>query len=480
MQALRFDVVIVGGGLAGLGSANRCAEQGLKVAVLERGTEERYHCNSRFSMGFVNCAFEYILGDPDDLRRAIEQQTQGFADPELAEVFATQGGAAVRWLEKQGVRLIKGGWQGGQRVMLAPPVPNRMGLNWPGRGGDTMVFRLGAKLVERGGQILRGVAARELLMENGRCTGVVATKGDETLQIHARAVQLSDGGFQANLELLKQHISPRPDKLLQRNSKTGIGDGLRMAEAAGALLRGTDRFYGHVQSINALENPLLWPYPVVDHPMCAGVTVNAAGKRFANEGLGGVFMANAIAAQADPLGTVAIFDQRIWETAGKVGARPANALLEKGGATLHKSGSLAELAAKAGLPADALQATVSAHNQAVETGKFEALDPPRTQNKVNPAQAIMVAPFYAVPLCAGITYTMGGVAIDSQCRVKHRNGGVIEGLYAAGSTTGGHEGGPVAGYTGGLGKATTFGYHAGNCIGAALGARAVASEATPA
>jgi len=465
---LSFDVVVVGGGLAGLACANRCAEQGLKVALLERGAAERYHCNSRFSMGFVNCAFEYILGDPANLRRAIDRQTRGFADPDLADAFASNGGAAVRWLETQGVRLIKGGWQGGQRVMLAPPVPNRMGLNWPGRGGDTMVFRLGAKLVERGASLMRGVAARELIVANQRCTGVVATHGDETLRVAARAVLLADGGFQANLELLKKFISPRPERLLQRNAKTGRGDGLMMADAAGAMLRGTDRFYGHVQSIDAIDNPALWPYPVVDHPMCAGVTVNASGRRFANEGLGGVFMANAIAAQDDPLGTLAVFDQRIWESAGKEGARPANALLAKGGATIHRSDTLQGLAQLAGLPADALAATVSAHNIAVETGKLDALDPPRTDNPVNRAQAIMVAPFYAVPVCAGITYTMGGVAIDGQCRVQHKDGGVIEGLYAAGSTTGGHEGGPVAGYTGGLGKATTFGWHSGNCIGAAL------------
>lgn len=468
MSELAFDVVVVGGGLAGLASANRCAEQELKVALLERGAEERYHCNSRYSMGFINCAFEYILGEPSAMRRAIDTQTRNYADPELANAFATNGGAAVRWLEAQGVRLIKGGWQGRQRVMLAPPVPNRMGLNWPGRGGDTMVFRLGAKLVERGASLMRGVAARDLMVENRRCTGIVATRGEETLRIMARAVLLADGGFQANLDLLKKYISPRPERLLQRNAKTGRGDGLMMAEAAGALLRGTDRFYGHVQSIDAIEKPALWPYPVVDHPMCAGVTVNATGKRFANEGLGGVFMANAIAAQDDPQGTVAIFDRRIWESAGKEGQRPANSLLEKGGATIHRGDTLQGLAQLAGLPADTLAATISAHNIAVETGKFDALDPPRTDNPVNHAQAIMVPPFFAVPLCAGITYTMGGVAIDGQCRVLHKDGGVIEGLYAAGSTTGGHEGGPAAGYTGGLGKATTFGFHSGNCIGASL------------
>jgi fumarate reductase flavoprotein subunit len=468
MTPFDFDVVVVGGGLAGLGCANRCAELGLKVALLERGPEERYHCNSRFSMGFVNCAFEYILGDPADLRRAINRHTRNFAVPELASAFANNAGAAVRWLEMQGVRLIKGGWQGGQRVMLAPPVPNRMGLNWPGRGGDVMVFRLGDRLVERGGTLMRGVAARELVVENRRCTGVIATRGDETLRLAARAVVIADGGFQANMNLLRRFITPAPERLLQRNAKTGLGDGLLMAEAVGAQLRGTDRFYGHVQSIDAMNKPALWPYPVVDHPMCAGIAVNASGKRFANEGLGGVFMANAIAAQDDPLGTFAVFDRRIWETAGREGQRPGNSLLDKGGATIHRSDTLQDLAKRSGLPEEALSATVSAHNLAVDTGKLEALDPPRTDNTVNRAQSIVVPPFFAVPLCAGITYTMGGIAIDGRCRVEHKDGGVIEGLYAAGSTTGGHEGGPAAGYTGGLGKATTFGYHSGNCVSEAL------------
>jgi len=468
MSGLDFDLVVVGGGLAGLACANRCAEQSLRVALLERGAEERYYCNSRISMGYVNCAFEYILGEPAAMRQAIDSQTRGHADPELAQVFAANGGAAVRWLASQGVRFIKGGWQAGQRLMLAPPVPNRMGLNWSGRGGDTTVLRLGAKLVERGASLMRGVAARELILDQRCCTGVVATRGDQTLRIGARAVLLADGGFQANLDLLKRFIAPRPERLLQRNAMTGKGDGLMMAEASGARLCGTERFYGHVQSIDALTKPALWPYPIADHPMCAGIAVNAGGVRFADEGLGGVFMANAIAALHDPQEAVAVFDRRIWETAGRVSARPANPLLEKGGATLHRSDTLSGLAQRAGLPAGVLSATVSAHNRAVETGKFEALDPPRSDNPVHRAQAIMVPPFYALPVCAGITYTMGGVAIDAQCRVQHAGGGVITGLYAAGSTTGGHEGGPTAGYTGGLGKAATFGWHSGNCIVAAL------------
>ena len=70
-------------------------------------------------------------------------------------------------------------------------------------------------------------------------------------------------------------------------------------------------------------------------------------------------------------------------------------------------------------------------------------------------------PFVAVPLCAGLTYTMGGLTIDPQARVLHKEGHPLTGLFAAGGSIGGTEGGPYVGYTGGLAKALVFGRIAG-------------------
>jgi fumarate reductase flavoprotein subunit len=70
-------------------------------------------------------------------------------------------------------------------------------------------------------------------------------------------------------------------------------------------------------------------------------------------------------------------------------------------------------------------------------------------------------PFVAVPLCAGLTYTMGGLTIDPQARVLHTEGHPITGLFAGGGSIGGLEGGPYVGYTGGLAKALVFGRIAG-------------------
>lgn len=488
-----FDMVVVGGGLAGLAAATRGAEQGLTVALLEQGAEERYLCNSRFAAGFLNCGYRHnIIEPPELLRRAIDDQTRGFADAALAEAFANHAGEAVRWLTAQGIRLVSVYVDGNKRrAVMAPPPPNKPGLHWQGRGTDVMVRKLAARLEAHGGKIYRGTRARELLMREGRCVGVIAhaTAPDNTtarresgadastpisqgahaletpLEFTARAVVIADGGYQANLDLMRQYVSPAPEKLLQRNAQTAKGDGLRMALAAGAAVRGMGRFYGHLHARDALTQPLLWPNPVVDTIVAAGMAVNREGARFCDEGLGGVFVANTIAALADPLSTFAIFDDAIWRGRATLFARPANPGLQRAGATIHHAYSLDELAQKAGIHAQTLLDTVATYNRAVTAGNTATLDIPRSATAIKPLP-IYTPPFYAIPLCAGVTYTMGGIAIDARSRVLRESGEVISGLYAAGSCTGGHEGGPVAGYTGGLSKALTFGWLAANDIAA--------------
>ena len=112
----------------------------------------------------------------------------------------------------------------------------------------------------------------------------------------------------------------------------------------------------------------------------------------------------------------------------------------------------------------ALPASVAAHNAALAQGRLPELDPPRRAGRLPPLP-ITEPPFYAAPLCAGITYTMGGIAVDGLARVIGAIGRPIPGLFAAGSTIGGLEGGPGAGYTGGLSKALVFGLRAAETIG---------------
>ncbi|MBI4192747.1 MAG: FAD-dependent oxidoreductase [Betaproteobacteria bacterium] len=458
-----FDVVVVGGGIAGLTAASRAAEQGLRVALLERGTDERYLCNSRYSGGVIHLAFHNVKEPPEALFEVIKDATAGNADPALARALATTSGRAVDWLQQQGAKFIRVGNIVWQQWVLAPPRPITPGLDWRGRGPDLTLRTLAANLEKRGGKMLRNMPATALMQQAGRCTGVEATNAEGVHHFKARAVILADGGFQGNAELVRQHISAAPEKLKQRGAGTGVGDGLRMAQALGAHVTEAKYFYGHMLSRDAFTNDKVWPYPQLDELGTVGIVVNTAGERFVDEGLGGVYVANVIAKLENPLAAWAIFDEAIWEGPGRTARIPANPNYAKAGGTILKANSFQELAVQTGIPAERLELTIGAYNAALSAARLDTLNPPRTSTKLQPLP-LSKPPYYAVPLCAGITYTFGGIATDEHGRVRRPGGAPIDGLYAIGVTTGGLEGGTGCGYVGGLIRGVVFGLRAAEQI----------------
>ncbi len=150
----------------------------------------------------------------------------------------------------------------------------------------------------------------------------------------------------------------------------------------------------------------------------------------------------------------------MWETAGRV-ARMSRQTRSSilGGGTLHEADTLDELARLAGIDPAALGVTIGVYNEAVRAGNEAVLSPPRSAKSGAP-KPIETAPFFAIPICAGITNTMGGIATDGHGRVRRPDGSTIDGLYAAGGCTGGLEGGGALGYVGGLIKACVFGLRA--------------------
>ena len=313
-----------------------------------------------------------------------------------------------------------------------------------------MLRTLEAELNKLGGEIKRGHQARQLQSESGCCAGFEGVGPDgRPFNVRAQATVIADGGFQASRELLRAHLTPAPEKVVQRNAGNGTGDGLRMAQAFGAAVTDMRGFYGHVLSRDALVNDTLWPYPWADELARSCLVVGADGKRFADEGLGGVYLANRIAALADPASATVVFDQAGWEGPGTERFLPPNPNMVKAGGTVLEAGTLAELARLAGIDDKGLASQVESYNRALKAGGLEQLDPPRTATKFKPV-SVERPPFYAIPVCAGVTYTMGGIAIDECSRVMGRNGQALAGLYAAGSTIGGLEGGEKIGYLGGL------------------------------
>jgi fumarate reductase flavoprotein subunit len=293
--------------------------------------------------------------------------------------------------------------------------------------------------------------------------GVEAGDGASRQQITARAVVLADGGFQGNAAMVREHMGIDLAKVKTRGAGTGVGDGMRMAGELGAQMSERKYFYGHMLSRDSFTNDRVWPYPQLDELGTVGLVVNDAGERFVDEGQGGVFVANTIARLVNPLSTWAILDEAIWEGPGRAARIPANPQLAQAGGTIIKAPTLAELAAKTGIAADQLQATVNAYNAALSSGTCAQLTPARSVSPITP-MPLSKAPYYAVPLCAGVTYTFGGIFTDADARVMSSRGAPIEGLYAVGATTGGLEGGTGGGYVGGLIKGVSFGMRAAEHI----------------
>ena len=471
-----YDVIIVGAGLAGLVAGNRAAELGLKPLVLEKGRDELYLCNSRFTGGFFHLCFEDMHRPPDVLKDVLRRRMRGVARDDLIDAVANDASRAVEWLRQNGAQFVKAGPEGWKNTALSPVAMRETGLHWEGRGGDVLLRQLGHSLTTRGGVLQRGVCVKSLVMEEGRCVGV-EVDGAMSGPLRAKAVVLADGGFQADLDRLRRGISSQPERLVQRNAKSGSGDGVRMAEAVGAKLVNMDSFYGHLLHIDAMQSDQLWPYPMIDWIATSALLVDGKGERFSDEGEGGVFLANAVAKSENPLGNVVIFDEAIWQSAGRLGMLPCNPHLEQAGAEVITAPDLPALAHKLNMPVDKLQATVSAFNRACEDGSFDQMVPPRsakTDDQIEEGERVLgrsgamlpikVAPFRAIRIAAGITYTTGGILTDKDGHILDLRENQIPGLFAAGSTTGGLEGGAHAGYTGGLSKTAVFALRAAEQI----------------
>jgi succinate dehydrogenase/fumarate reductase flavoprotein subunit len=442
------NVVVIGAGIAGLVTANRAAQLGQRVVVLEKSSEDKYICNSRYAYGTIHINYSDLEADEESLVARIESATEGTARKDLARAVARDGRRLTQWLRSENIDLIR--LDSYQTNVLAPAWRKGFGLTWKDYGSDIALQRLGANLEQRQGRILRGTRATALKLVSG---GIEIEAGGQ--KFRAPAVVIADGGFQANLDMVRAYgISPAPEKLLQRNGRTAMGDGIKLAQSLGAAITegGMNNIYGHLHSRDAMKTDRLWPRPYFDEVAASAIVVDASGRRFADEGLGGIWLTNSIARLPDPLCTSIVFDQSIWDGPGRNHVQPPNPLVQEAGGTLHRASTVAELAAMMGAPPKALEETVAQYNAALDAGTLKNLSPRRSDK--NKPWPIRIPPYYALPICAAITNCMGGIVVDGDGRVLDKHDKPIPGLYAAGSTIGGLDGGPHAGYVGGLIKAT--------------------------
>lgn len=278
-SCISCDVAVIGGGISGMIAGLRAAQGGKLVRIFEKTPDERYVCNSRLTGGIWHCGQMDIQSDAAVLEERIRQVTGGNARPDLTRAVAKDGIRVVRWMQSIGIRFIRGPYDY-QSFMLSPPTITPQGRQWEGRGGDVMLRTFEGALNKLGGAVLRGHGAVRLTTEAGAVVGFIGINaGGADFAVKAQAVVIADGGFQTNDDETRDIISPNPAEVFQRNARTGMGDGMRMARQVGAGVSDLRGFYGHVLSKDCFNSDKLWPYAWLDFVLAAGIVVDKNGRR---------------------------------------------------------------------------------------------------------------------------------------------------------------------------------------------------------
>jgi fumarate reductase flavoprotein subunit len=466
------DIIVVGGGVAGWTAATVASESGARVVVVEKSAHGPSGGNGLLSAGVFHAAYHAPETPPAQLQEAILAKVDGAAREDVVRAWSENVGRARDFLGSHGGSFYRPFPDDEHmehmsnvlepfRIYAAPTTRDLVRAEaWRGMGPHVLFTAMHDGLLTRGGRFIGGARARRLLMDGPRVCGVgIELAGGQRRTIAGRAVILADGGFQANADLVNRYITTT---YRLRGSVNDEGDAMQMALEVGAQLTNMGAFYGHVVHRDSLENDRLWPDPSPEGIVDLSIVVEGSGRRIVDEWRGDTpwapfsdKVAGAVAHSSTPGNCWLVFDERLWETVGRegLGATPNPTLVEEG-AEIVRADTVEALAAAARLPPEALAVTVSGFNAYCTSGA--SVDPPRS-GRPEP----LCSPFMGIPIVAGITFAMGGVVVDESARVLAEGDVPIAGLYAAGGTMGGLQGGPRNGYAGGWSEASTFGLLAG-------------------
>lgn len=419
----KFDVVVIGTGLAGMAAALEAQRSGAKVMVVEKMSEARAGGNTKLAGGLIA-----IPNDATPEARAVylddfTKKAQGRGNADLYKVIAERVLGDVDWLRAQGVEFLK----------PAPLAPYRIstvtGAPGPYFGMPKALATLRQKFTAAGGKIAYETKARQLIVnDRARVTGVKAVAPSGLVDYLADGIVIATGGYAGSRELMETFVDAGAGAMMVRGIKHATGDGHLMAHEAGAALVNMSGVTAvHIASVATSE-------PAAGNPFLAlpyAVAINKAGKRFVDESKGYVAVGKATLGQPEQTVALVLGEETFRLPTPQMSA----ATFQKLGVAVVEAASLDDLAAKLAVPAGELKATIEAFNAAVQDGnKAPGATPPKGQL----AHKVLGPKYYAfAPLKPGVTLTFGGIAINAQAQALEADGRVIRGLYAAGEAAGG-------------------------------------------
>jgi tricarballylate dehydrogenase len=460
---MAYDVVIVGAGNAALCAALSARDTVQRILVLERAPEDEAGGNSRFTAGAMRVVYDGVedlkklIPDltPEEIGRTdfgtytadqffddMGRITQYRCDPDLTEILVRRSFDALVWMRTKGVRFV--------------PIWGRQAFKVDGRfkfwggltveawgGGPGLVEALTKAARSQGIEIWYSARATELIHDDDGVHGVRLKRAGKTVDVQARSVVLAAGGFQANPEWRTRYLGPGWELAKVRGTRFNTGDGIKMALDVGAAAVGNwSGCHAVAWERNAPEfGDLAVGDAFQKHSYPWGIYINADGKRFVDEGAD---FRNYTYAK---YGRVVLMQpgQFAWQIFdGKVTHLLRDEYRIKQ-VTKRAASTLEDLVRQLDdVDAAAALAEIKAYNAAVRTDV--PFDPNVKDgrgtaglavNKSNWANTIDTPPFEAYAVTCGITFTFGGLRINTDAQVISTDGEPIPGLYAAGELVGG-------------------------------------------
>jgi tricarballylate dehydrogenase len=450
----RYDVLVIGGGNAGLSAALTARRLGARVLVLDCAPRELRGGNSRHTRN-LRCAHTaptQILTEvytEEELLADLARVNGDETDEALATLVAARSTECVPWMEALGAR-----FQAALRGTLQLSRTNAFFLG----GGTALMNTYYAAAEKRGIDVRYDAEVTQLVLRDGTFESATVRSAGAAHELSAKAVVVAAGGFEANLHWLREAWGDAARNFLIRGTPYNTGTVLRALLDAGAAPVGDPREC-HAVAIDGRAPK--FDGGIVTRLDCVplGIVVDSDAERFYDEG-----------EDAWPK-RYAIWGKLVARRPGQIAYSIVDAkvrgLFMPSMYPAIEAESIRALAGRLDLSAERLEATVTAFNGAVQPGAFDhtTLDGCRTRGltpeKTHWAQRIDTPPYAAYPLRPGITFTYLGARVDADARVLATNGAPFENVYAAGEIMAGNV--LRKGYIAGIGMTigTVFGRIAG-------------------
>ncbi len=457
-----WDVIVVGGGNAALCAALSARESAQRVLVLERAPEDEAGGNSRFTAGLLRIVYngaedlaQLIDLSKEELERTdfgtytaeqffddMARVTEYRCDPDLTEILVRQSFPTALWMRKKAVRFTAA-W-GRQAFKVDGRFKFWGGLTLEAIGGGPgLVESLTASAKRNGIEIWYQARATSLVADDSGVHGVTVKHAGKTREVKAMAVVLAAGGFQANAEMRARYLGPGWELAKVRGTRFNTGDAIRMALDVGAAPVGNwSGCHAVAWERNAPEfGDLAVGDQFQKHSYPWGIYINAEGRRFVDEGAD--FRNYTYAKYGRViLSQPGQFAWQVFDAKVKGQLRDEYRIKQ---VTKVAANTLEELVAKLDdVNAETALAEIRAYNAAVRTDvpfnpnvKDGRCTTGLAVNKSNWANTLDTPPFEAYAVTCGITFTFGGLRINSGAQVMSTDGEPIAGLYAAGELVGG-------------------------------------------